>query len=102
MKSSATSTTIPNCWTVRAMDNLLYRRRVTEFFGEYITNKDELICYNGTMPLVIIGECQWAEAVCETRALQHEKGILTIQDKRNIIKEIKKNYPDMKWRNRRD
>lgn len=49
-----------------------------------------------------IGECQWAEAVCETRALQHEKGILTIQDKRNIIKEIKKNYPDMKWRNRRD
>ena len=36
------------------MDNLLYRRRVTEFFGEYITNKDELICYNGTMPLVII------------------------------------------------
>ncbi len=54
MKSSATSTTTPNCWTVRAMDNLLYRRRVTEFFGEYITNKDELICYNGTMPLVII------------------------------------------------
>lgn len=48
-----------------------------------------------------IGECQWAEAVCEMRALQHEKGILTIQDKKNIIKEVKMNYPDMKWRNRR-
>lgn len=49
-----------------------------------------------------IGGDQWAEAVCEIRALQHEKGILTIQDKRNIIKEIKKNYPDMKWRQRKN
>lgn len=37
------------------MDNaLLFRERVTEFFGEYISNKDELICYNGTIPLVIV------------------------------------------------
>lgn len=49
-----------------------------------------------------IGGDQWAEAVCEMRALQHEKGILTIQDKRNIIKEIKANYPDMKWRQRKN
>lgn len=49
-----------------------------------------------------IGGDQWAEAVCEARALKHEKGVLTIQDKRNIIKEIKKNYPDMKWRKRKN
>lgn len=37
------------------MDNaLLFRERVTKFFGEYISNKDELICYNGTIPLVIV------------------------------------------------
>lgn len=35
-------------------DTLLFRQRVTKFFGEYISNKDELICYNGTIPLVIV------------------------------------------------
>lgn len=37
------------------MDNtLLFRQRVTDFFGKYISNLDELICYDGTIPLVII------------------------------------------------
>lgn len=83
----------------------LSRGKHVDIFGLNTKTKNETvktIIHEITHVKYDIGECQWAEAVCETRALQHEKGILTIQDKRNIIKEIKKNYPDMKWRNRRD
>lgn len=36
------------------MRDTLFRERVTEFFGQYVENLDELICYNGTIPMVII------------------------------------------------
>ncbi len=45
-----------------------------------------------------IGGCQWAEAVCFAQELLHEKGVLTISDKRDIIKYVRYNYPDFKWR----
>lgn len=45
-----------------------------------------------------IGGDQWSESVCELKALQHEKGTLTLADKKAIIREVKRNYPEFKWR----
>lgn len=48
-----------------------------------------------------IGGDQWAETVCELKALQHEKGTLTLADKKAIIREVKRNYPEFKWRSKK-
>ena len=45
-----------------------------------------------------IGGSQYAEAVCFARELLHEKGQLTFQDLRNIIKSVKELYPEYEWR----
>lgn len=45
-----------------------------------------------------IGGSQWAEAVCFAQERKHIKGELTFADKRDIIKEVKKLYPNLKWR----
>jgi hypothetical protein len=45
-----------------------------------------------------IGGSQYAEAVCFAREHIHEHGSLTIQDMRNIIKKVKKLYPEYEWR----
>lgn len=47
-----------------------------------------------------IGGDQWAEAVCFAQELLHEKGVLTYADKRDIIKKVKKLYPEYLWRKR--
>lgn len=47
-----------------------------------------------------IGGDQWSEAVCVTKEYQHEKGVLTISDKRSIIKMVKELYPEFKWKAR--
>ena len=41
---------------------------------------------------------QWSEAMCFAREAIHEKGALTYQDLRNIIKTVKELYPEYKWR----
>lgn len=45
-----------------------------------------------------IGGDQHAECVCDYYALQHEKGKLTGEDIRGIIKSVKERYSDYKWR----
>lgn len=45
-----------------------------------------------------IGGDQHAEAVCDYYAELHEKGQLTGEDIRNIIKSVKQRYPEYKWR----
>ncbi len=45
-----------------------------------------------------IGGSQYAEAVCFAREHIHEHGVLTFQDKRNIIKTVKELYPEYQWR----
>ena len=45
-----------------------------------------------------IGGSQYAEAVCFAREYIHEHGVLTFQDKRNIIKTVKELYPEYQWR----
>ena len=45
-----------------------------------------------------IGGSQWAEAVCFAQERKHIKSELTFADKRDIIKEVKKLYPNLKWR----
>ncbi len=45
-----------------------------------------------------IGGNQWAECVCFCQELKHTKKILTIGDLRNIIKTVKRLYPEYKWR----
>lgn len=47
-----------------------------------------------------VGGDMWAEAFCEAKALLHEKGVLTLQDKRDIIKSVKSNYSTLKWRDK--
>lgn len=44
---------------------------------------------------------QWSETICEIRAFQHEKETLTLSDKKAIIREIKRNYPELKWRSKK-
>lgn len=41
---------------------------------------------------------QHAECICESYAELHEKGKLTSNDIRGIIKSVKQRYPEMKWR----
>lgn len=45
-----------------------------------------------------IGGSQYAEAVCFAREHLHEHGSLTNQDLRNIIKIVKRLYPEYEWR----
>ena len=45
-----------------------------------------------------IGGNQWAECVCFCQELKHTKNSLTIGDLRDIIKRVKKLYPEYKWR----
>lgn len=45
-----------------------------------------------------IGGSQWSEAHCFAAEKLHEKESLTISDKRDIIKEVKRLYPELKWR----
>ncbi len=45
-----------------------------------------------------IGGSQHAEVVCFAREILHEKGSLTIQDIRSIIKNVKELYPEYPWR----
>lgn len=45
-----------------------------------------------------IGGDQWAEAVCFMQEEKHINEVLTFRDKRDIIKSVKKLYPDLKWR----
>lgn len=47
-----------------------------------------------------IGGDQHAEAVCDYYGELHEKGQLTGEDIRNIIKSVKQRYPEYKWRRR--
>ncbi len=44
-----------------------------------------------------IGGDQWSEAVCFAREFIHRNGRLTTRDKRDIIKLVKKLYPEYKW-----
>ena len=47
-----------------------------------------------------IGGNQWAECVCRAQECKHRKGVdkLTANDLRDIIKTVKKDYPEYKWR----
>lgn len=45
-----------------------------------------------------IGGDQWSEAMCFAREAIHEKGTLTYQDLRDIIKTVKDLYPEYRWR----
>ena len=47
-----------------------------------------------------IGGDQHAEAVCDYYGELHEKGQLTGNDIKNIIKSVKQRYPEYKWRRR--
>lgn len=47
-----------------------------------------------------IGEDQWSEVVCMLKELEHEKGMLTVEDKRTTIKVVKRLYPELPWRKR--
>lgn len=45
-----------------------------------------------------IGGSQYSEAVCFAREYLHEKGALTVEDLRDIIKTVKELYPEYHWR----
>lgn len=47
-----------------------------------------------------IGQSQWAECVCFAQELKHKyrRDILTIAEKRRIIKAVKDGYPEYNWR----
>ena len=45
-----------------------------------------------------IGGDQWSEAMCFAREAIHEKGTLTYQDLRDIIKTVKDLYSEYRWR----
>lgn len=47
-----------------------------------------------------IGEDQWSEAVCMLKEIEHEKGVLTAEDKKTTIKLVKRLYPELPWRKR--
>lgn len=48
-----------------------------------------------------IGGNAWAEAQCFAAEKIYEKGMLTISDKRAIIKEVKELYPTYEWRRKK-
>jgi len=64
----------------------------------------EVIIHELTHRRYDIGDCFWAECVCRSHEYMHRyrRNNLTIQEKRSIIKEIKKTYselyPNWKWR----
>ena len=47
-----------------------------------------------------IGGNQWSECVCRVQEIKYRKGVdkLTGEELRDIIKSVKKDYPDYKWR----
>ena len=47
-----------------------------------------------------IGDSQWAECVCRAQELKHRNKVdkLTSQELRDIIKSVKRDYPELKWR----
>ncbi len=43
---------------------------------------------------------QWEEAYCFAQEEKHKKGQLTFADLKDIIKRVKRNYPELPWRDR--
>lgn len=60
----------------------------------------ETIVHEVTHHRYDIGGNQWSECVCRAQEIKHRKGVdkLTGEELRDIIKSVKKDYPDYKWR----
>lgn len=58
------------------------------------------LVHEATHMMYDIGEDQWSEVVCMLKELEHEKGMLTAEDKRTTIKVVKRLYPELPWRKR--
>ncbi len=60
------------------------------------------IVHEVTHAMYKIGGNQWAEAHCFAAEYIFSHGDLTFAAKRDIIKEVKKLYPDYEWRRKQD
>ena len=58
------------------------------------------LVHEATHMMYDIGEDQWSEVVCMLKELEHEKGMLTAEDKRTTIKVVRRLYPELPWRKR--
>lgn len=60
----------------------------------------EILIHEITHHRYDIGGNQWSECVCRAQELKHRKGIdkLTGEELRDIIKSVKRDYPEYKWR----
>ena len=60
----------------------------------------EILIHEVTHHRYDIGGNQWSECVCRAQEIKHRKGVdkLTGQELRDIIKSVKRDYPEYKWR----
>ncbi len=60
----------------------------------------EILIHEITHHRYDIGGNQWSECVCRAQEIKHRKGVdkLTGQELRDIIKSVKRDYPEYKWR----
>lgn len=60
----------------------------------------EILIHEITHQKYDIGGNQWAECVCRVQELKHRNNVekLTAQEMRDIIKSVKNDYPELKWR----
>lgn len=90
--------------TTEGLMGCSYGRHI-DIFGLNVKTKNEAvktIIHEVSHIKYNVGGDQWAETFCEIKAMQHEKKELTISDIKDIIKNIKKNYPHYKWRDKNE
>lgn len=96
---------IQMCYKVDAPEGVLGQQEGNDIYifaskTETVQKTAETIIHEITHHKYNIGECQWAECVCRAQELKHRKGVdeLTGEELRDIIKSVKKDYPEYKWR----
>ena len=93
------------CYNVDAPSNTLGFQDGNDIYvygsrTETVQKTAETIIHEITHHRYDIGGNQWAECVCRAQECKHRKGVdkLTANDLRDIIKAVKKDYPEYKWR----
>ena len=93
------------CYKVDAPENVFGVQEVNDIYiyatkTATVQKTAETLVHEITHHRYDIGGNQWAECVCRVQELKHRNNVdkLTGNELRDIIKSVKRDYPEYKWR----
>ena len=93
------------CYKVDAPENIFGTQESNEIYiyatkTATVQKTAEILIHEVTHHRYDIGGNQWSECVCRAQEMKHRKGVdkLTGEELRDIIKSVKRDYPEYKWR----